>query len=114
MKLFIQLIILGIIYFIILRYDLGLSQSKAISRAILFSLIVVVLYLIIQTPTIETYNTIADTNENYDAATDSDESDSEPSDSDESDSDESESGDSDSDEDSTTKSKKSKKSKIIK
>ena len=65
MKLFIQLIILGIIYFIILRYDLGLSQSKAISRAILFSLIVVVLYLIIQTPTIETYNTIADTNENY-------------------------------------------------
>ena len=45
MELIIQLFILCSLFFIFLRYDLGLSYSKCISRSILFTIFIGLVYL---------------------------------------------------------------------
>ena len=45
MNIIIQLLILSILFFICLRYDLGLSYSNCISRSALFTLIIGVVFI---------------------------------------------------------------------
>ena len=45
MNIIIQLLILCILFFICLRYDLGLSYSKCISRSVLFTLLISVVFI---------------------------------------------------------------------
>lgn len=45
MELILQLFILCSLFFIFLRYDLGLSYSKCISRSILFTIFIGLVYL---------------------------------------------------------------------
>lgn len=45
MELILQLFILCCLFFIFLRYDLGLSYSKCISRSILFTIFIGLVYL---------------------------------------------------------------------
>ena len=49
MELIIQLFILCSLFFIFLRYDLGLSYSKCISRSVLFTIFIGLVYLIYTT-----------------------------------------------------------------
>ena len=53
MKLIIQLLFLCILFYVCLRYDLGIIHTKCISRSILFSLLIGVLYLITLNPSRE-------------------------------------------------------------
>ena len=64
MELILQLFILCCLFFIFLRYDLGLSYSKCISRSILFTIFIGLVYL--------TYTTSY--KENFEFTTSSDES----------------------------------------
>ena len=64
MELILQLFILCSLFFIFLRYDLGLSYSKCISRSILFTIFIGLVYL--------TYTTSY--KENFEFTTSSDES----------------------------------------
>tara|TARA_X000001036_G_C20671604_1_gene802694 strand:+ start:1361 stop:1603 length:243 start_codon:yes stop_codon:yes gene_type:complete len=53
MKLILQLFFLSIVFFLCLRYDLKVSYTKSISRAILFALIIGIIHLLTQNPSIE-------------------------------------------------------------
>ena len=51
--LILQLLFLTVVFFIFLRYDLGKSFKKSLSRAILIGLMIGILYILLQQPTIE-------------------------------------------------------------
>ena len=53
MKLIIQLVFLCVLFYLCLRYDLGVAQTKSISRSILFTLLIGVIYLITMNSTRE-------------------------------------------------------------
>ena len=71
-KLLLQLSILSILFFICLRYDLGISKTKAISRSVLFTLLIGVLHLGIQQYSIESMGSPSNYG-NYDSGTDTEE-----------------------------------------
>ena len=71
MELIIQLFILCSLFFIFLRYDLGLSYSKCISRSILFTLFIGLVYLIYTTSYKENFG-YSTTYEDSDTDTDTD------------------------------------------
>ena len=89
MELILQLFILCSLFFIFLRYDLGLSYSKCISRSILFTIFIGLVYL--------TYTTSY--KENFEFTTSSDESSDEDTDDDDTDEDDTDEDDTDEDED---------------
>tara|TARA_X000001036_G_C20671604_1_gene802693 strand:+ start:970 stop:1335 length:366 start_codon:yes stop_codon:yes gene_type:complete len=68
-KLVLQLSILSILFFICLRYDLGISNTKALSRSVLFTLLIGVLHLGIQHSSIESMGSLSNYG-NYDSGTD--------------------------------------------
>ena len=68
-KLVLQLSILSILFFICLRYDLGISKTKALSRSVLFTLLIGVLHLGIQQSSIESMGSLSNYG-NYDSGTD--------------------------------------------
>ena len=55
--LILQLLFLTVVLFIFLRYDLGKSFKKSLSRAILIGLMIGILYIILQQSSIEGMNT---------------------------------------------------------
>ena len=55
--LILQLLFLTVVFFIFLRYDLGKSFKKSLSRAILIGLMIGILYILLQQPSIEGMNT---------------------------------------------------------
>ena len=81
MELIIQLFILCSLFFIFLRYDLGLSYSKCISRSVLFTIFIGLVYLIYTTSYKENFefstsyedtDTESDTDDETDDETDDD------------------------------------------
>jgi hypothetical protein len=71
MELIIQLFILCSLFFIFLRYDLGLSYSKCISRSVLFTIFIGLVYLIYTTSYKENFG-YSTTYEDSDTDTDTD------------------------------------------
>ena len=57
LTLLLQLSLLTVIFFICIRYDLGKSFKKSLSRAILIGLMIGILYIILQQSSIEGMNT---------------------------------------------------------
>jgi hypothetical protein len=55
--LILQLLFLTVIFFICIRYDLGKSFKKSLSRAIVIGLMIGILYIILQQSSIEGMNT---------------------------------------------------------
>ena len=53
MRLLLQLVVLCIFFYLFLRYDLGITHSKSVSRAILCSLVIGVICLFTLSPTRE-------------------------------------------------------------
>ena len=89
MELILQLFILCCLFFIFLRYDLGLSYSKCISRSILFTIFIGLVYL--------TYTTSY--KENFEFTTSSEDTDTESDTDDDTDDDDTDDDDTDEDED---------------
>ena len=53
MKFILELVFLCILFYLCLRYDLGVAQTKSISRSIFFTLLIGVIYLITMNSTRE-------------------------------------------------------------
>ena len=103
MKLIIQLVFLCILFYLCLRYDLGVAQTKSISRSILFTLLIGVIYLITMNSTRE--GAVVGSSSNYFGSSKSDEM----SESEDEDEDEDTTGDVSSGDDKKKKKKKKKK-----
>jgi ABC-type lipoprotein release transport system permease subunit len=56
-----QLLFLTVIFFICLRYDLGKSFKASLSRAVLFGIMIGILYLLLQQSSIEGMEEVFDT-----------------------------------------------------
>ena len=88
MELILQLFILCSLFFIFLRYDLGLSYSKCISRSILFTIFIGLVYLTYTTSYKENYEFTTSSENDTDDDTDDDDTDEDDTDDDDTDEDE--------------------------